>query len=165
MTTLKVIVSPDPVLRKIARPVENINDRIRRALDDMAETMYASDGIGLSANQVGLLDRLLIVDLGEEHSKLLKIVNPEIIFASDEKIPDTEGCLSFPDEYYEVKRSKEIIVRYLDENGRENEIKAQGLLSACFQHEIDHLNGVLMIDRISRLRREAMLRKLKKQSR
>ena len=164
MALLPIIVAPDPRLKKKAKPVAKVDDRIRRLLDDMVETMHAAPGVGLAGPQVGELLRLLVVDVAgqDEESRPMKFVNPEIVWASEEYRLREEGCLSLPDQFAEVDRPKEVKVRYLDETGAQQEIHATGLLSVCLQHEMDHLDGVLFVDHISALRRNMILRKLVK---
>jgi peptide deformylase len=164
MALLPIIVAPDPRLKVKAKPVTKVDDRIRKLLDDMVETMHAAPGIGLAGPQVGAALRLLVVDVAKEGetSQPKKFVNPEISWASDELIPWEEGCLSLPEQFAEVQRPKEVKVRYLDETGKKQEIHATGLLATCLQHEMDHLDGVLFVDHISALRRNMILRKLVK---
>ncbi len=165
MALLPIIVAPDPRLKKKAKPVAQVDDRLRKLLADMVETMHAAPGIGLAAPQVGELIRALVIDIAKEGepSQPMKIINPEIVWASDELLPWEEGCLSLPDQFAEVERPREVKVRYIDENGQQQELHAQGLLSVCIQHEMDHLEGVLFVDHISALRRNMILRKLVKQ--
>lgn len=164
MALLPIIVAPDPRLKVKAKPVAQVDDRIRKLLDDMVETMHAAPGIGLAAPQVGEALRMLVIDIAkdDEPSNPTKFINPEIIWASDEKLTWEEGCLSLPDQFAEVERSKEVKVRYLDETGARKEIHATGLMAICLQHEMDHLDGVLFVDYISALRRNMILRKLVK---
>lgn len=164
MALLPIIVAPDPRLKVKARPVAKVDDRIRKLLDDMVETMHAAPGIGLAGPQVGEALRLLVVDIAKEGepSDPMKFINPEIVWASDEKMTWEEGCLSLPDQFADVERPKEVKVRYLDETGARKEIHATGLMAICLQHEMDHLDGVLFVDYISPLRRNMILRKLVK---
>src|SRR5215472_3577317 len=164
MALLPIIVAPDPRLKVKAKPVTKVDERIRKLLDDMVETMHAAPGIGLAAPQVGEALRILVVDIAKdgEPSDPRKFVNPEIAWASDEKVLWEEGCLSLPEQFAEVERPKEVKVRYLDETGAKKEIHATGLLAICLQHEMDHLDGVLFVDHISALRRNMILRKLVK---
>lgn len=162
MATLPILVAPDPRLKTKAKPVERVDERVRSLLDDMLETMYAAPGIGLAAPQVGVPLRALVLDLareGEERQPM-KVVNPEIVWASDEDAEHNEGCLSIPEHYADVIRPAEVKVRYLDENGEPREVHATDLLATCLQHEMDHLDGILFVDRISALRRNMILRKL-----
>ncbi|BBK33827.1 peptide deformylase [Stella humosa] len=162
MATLPILVAPDPRLKLKAKPVEQIDEQVRTLLDDMLETMYAAPGIGLAAPQIGVSQRLLVLDLAREGEakRPMKVINPEIVWASDEDSEHNEGCLSLPEHYADVVRPAEVKVRYQDETGETREVHASGLLSTCLQHEMDHLDGVLFVDRISALRRNMILRKL-----
>ena len=164
MAKLPIVLAPDPVLKQTCQPVETIDDDVRARLDDMVETMYAAPGIGLSAPQVADKRRLIVCDVAREgeSSQVFKMVNPEIVWRSDEKVVAEEGCLSIPDHYGDVSRFREIKVTYLDPEGASQEVEANGLLSACIQHEIDHLDGVLFIDYLTPLKRNMILRKMKK---
>jgi peptide deformylase len=164
MALLPIIVAPDPRLKVKAKPVTNVDDKIRKLLDDMVETMHAAPGIGLAAPQVGVALRMLVIDIAKdgEKSAPMKFINPEITWASDEISLWEEGCLSLPEQFAEVQRPKEVKVRYLDETGKKQEVHATGLLATCLQHEMDHLDGVLFVDHISALRRNMILRKLVK---
>lgn len=162
----EIITVPDAVLKEEAHAVNSITTDIQKQMDKMLATMYDAPGIGLAANQVGLLNRVLVMDLartddGEEPSPIF-MANPEIIFESEEMSVMEEGCLSIPKQYAEVERPAQVRVKYVDYNGKEAELEADGLLSHCVQHEIDHLNGVLFIDYLSSLKRNMMLRKLEK---
>ena len=173
MTLLRIYETPDPILRQISTPVDKVDDELRVLIADMFETMYAAPGIGLAAVQVGVPKRLLVMDLQEPEnpdapeSKPVKeprvFVNPEILSHSDHEVPYTEGCLSVPDQYAEVMRPDRIRARWLDEHGERHEQDLDGLLAICLQHEMDHLEGVLFIDHLSRLKREMVLKKLAKQ--
>lgn len=164
MARLPIVIAPDPVLKQTCEPVPDITDDIRTRLDDMLETMYAAPGIGLSAPQVADGRRLIVCDVAREDAPAqpYKMVNPEIVWRSDEKVVAEEGCLSIPDQYGEVPRFREIKVSYLDPDGEQQEVEADGLFSACIQHEIDHLDGVLFIDYLTPLKRNMILRKMKK---
>ena len=163
---ISIIKIPDPVLRQIAKPVEEITDGVRQLLNDMTATMYDAPGIGLAAPQINVSQRLVVIDCGKDDlPKLYKMVNPEIIALSEEYSVLEEGCLSIPDQTAEVKRPAEVSIRYLDEKGATQTLTADGLLAACIQHEIDHLNGVLFIDHISRLRRDMITRRVMKELR
>lgn len=164
MAILPIAVAPDPVLTKIAQPVAQVNDDIRRLMDDMLETMYAAPGIGLAAPQVGVSQRVVVVDVvGEDESRLvLKMANPEVVWESSDFSECEEGCLSVPGGSAIVMRPAEVKVRYLDYDGAQQEIHATGLLATCIQHEIDHLNGVLFVDHVSTLKRNMLLRKSRK---
>ncbi len=158
---------PDPVLRKSALPVENITDKTLQLLDDMAETMYDAPGIGLAGPQIGELKRLIVMDCSrdDEKSELWQMINPEVIELSEDNSTLEEGCLSIPGHTAEVSRPDWIKLRFTDIKGREQQIKAEGLLAACIQHEIDHLNGILFIDHISKLKRDIIWRKVLKEAR
>jgi peptide deformylase len=169
MALLPIVEVPDPQLRQISSPVEEVNDGVRALIADMFETMYAAPGIGLAAIQVGVPKRILVMDLQEpevEDGPPIKqprvFINPEIIAHSDEEVPYLEGCLSIPDQYADVERPDHIRARWLDEHGRSHEEQLDGLLAVCLQHEMDHLEGVLFIDHLSRLKREMVLKKLAK---
>ncbi|MFO7767843.1 MAG: peptide deformylase [bacterium] len=163
MSLLPIRLYGDPILRQTARPVEEVDEGLRQLAADMAETMRASDGVGLAANQVGALRRVLVVDLepitGED--RVEAFVNPEIV-EEEGKMRLEEGCLSIPDVREEIERSRRVRVRYLDTEGEEKEREVEGLLSAVLQHEIDHLDGVLIVDRISPMRRTMIRSTLKR---
>ncbi|MCO6431542.1 MAG: peptide deformylase [Deltaproteobacteria bacterium] len=163
MPTLPIRIYPDPVLKQVAEKVTRFNDQLTSLANDMAETMYTARGIGLAANQVGVLQRIAIVDVGEEQNERIDLVNPEIVW-KEGAVPSEEGCLSIPDYRETVRRNKEIVVQAQDTSGKEFELKAEGLLAICIQHEIDHLNGILFIDHLSRLKRELFKRWLKKRA-
>ncbi len=169
MTVMTVLEVPDPRLRLVAEPVETVDDSIRTLVADMIETMYDSNGIGLAATQVGVQKRVLVIDLQDEQGEDEKpiknpkaYINAEIVSVSDEVSTYNEGCLSIPDQYAEVARPARCRVKWLDETGAAHEEDLDGLLSTCMQHEIDHLDGVLFIDHISRLKRDMVLKKLAK---
>ena len=163
---IPIVQIPDPVLRQIAKPVDEITDGVRQLLDDMTATMYNAPGIGLAAPQINVSQRLVVIDCGKDDlPELYKMVNPEIIALSEEHSVLEEGCLSIPDQTAEVKRPTEVSIRYLDETGATQTLTADGLLAACIQHEIDHLNGVLFIDHISRLKRDMITRRVMKELR
>jgi peptide deformylase len=169
MAILRILETPDPVLRQISTPVESVDDDTRALIADMFDTMYDAPGIGLAAVQVGVPKRLLVMDLGEpeeEGGKPVReprvFINPEIIGHSDEEVPYSEGCLSIPDQYAEVMRPAEIRARWLDEQGVRHEEDLDGLLAVCLQHEMDHLEGILFIDHLSKLKRDMVLKKLAK---
>ena len=170
MAILPIVEVPDPRLRQISTPVEAVDDGVRKLVSDMFETMYAAPGIGLAAIQVGVPKRILVIDLqepeeegGEAVKKPLVFINPEILDHSDRDVPYSEGCLSIPDQYAEVDRPDLIRARWLDEKGVQHEEEIDGLLAVCLQHEMDHLNGILFIDHLSRLKRDMVLKKLAKQ--
>jgi peptide deformylase len=165
MTLRPIITLPDEkILREISKPVASVDANTRKLWDDMLETMYHAPGIGLAAIQIGVAQRAIVVDLskeGEEKTPLF-IANPEIVWSSEAQSDYEEGCLSIPEYYEMVTRPSEIKVRYLDRQGEPVELHATGLMATCLQHEIDHLNGVLFIDHISRLKRERVLKKFQK---
>lgn len=166
MSLYSIITVPDPVLRAKAQEVARVDDALRAQLDKMLNTMYDAPGIGLAANQVGLLNRVLVMDLSrrteEEPAAPIFMVNPQIIWESEDISVMEEGCLSIPDQYADVERPARVRVKYLNYHGKEAELEAEGLLSHCVQHEIDHLNGVLFIDYLSSLKRNMILRKVDK---
>src|SRR3954470_10095969 len=169
MALLPIVEVPDPRLRQISSPVETVDDEVRALVSDMFETMYAAPGIGLAAVQVGVAKRILVIDLqepeeegGEPIRDPRVFINPEILEHSDREVPYTEGCLSVPDQYAEVDRPDRIRARWLDLDGKVREEEIEGLLATCLQHEMDHLNGILFIDHLSRLKREMILKKLTK---
>ena len=164
MAIRPIIIAPDPVLKAKAKPVENIDGGIVRLMDDMLETMYKAPGIGLAAPQIGILQRVIVVDVADKDEKPqpFAMANPEILWQSDETSVHNEGCLSLPDHYADVTRPKQVRLRYIGRDGEVRELDADNLLATCVQHEIDHLNGVLFIDHISLLKRNMILRKLQK---
>ncbi|APO66125.1 peptide deformylase [Rhizobium mongolense] len=164
MTIKPLIILPDPVLRQVSKPIERVDADLKRLADDMLETMYDAPGIGLAAIQVGVPRRILVIDVsreGEEKQPQV-FINPKIVKSSDERSVYEEGCLSIPDYYAEVERPATVSVEYLDRDGKAQTVEADGLLATCLQHEIDHLNGVLFIDYISRLKREMVIKKFTK---
>lgn len=164
MTIKPLIILPDPLLRQVSTPIERVDDDMRQLADDMLETMYDAPGIGLAAIQIGVPRRLLVIDVAKEgeDKRPLVFINPEIITSSDERSVYEEGCLSIPDYYVEVERPASVTVKSIDRDGKEQLTEADGLLATCLQHEIDHLNGVLFIDHISRLKREMVIKKFTK---
>ncbi len=167
MTIKPLIILPDPLLRQVSEPVEQVDLEINRLADDMLETMYDAPGIGLAAIQIGVPRRMLVIDVSkeDEENKPLVFINPEILASSDERSTYEEGCLSIPDYYAEVERPATVTVSFVDREGKQQTIEADGLLATCLQHEIDHLNGVLFIDHISRLKREMLIKKFTKAAR
>ncbi len=165
MSFKNIVVEPDPILRKISEPLEHVDDSTRKLLNDMLQTMYAAPGIGLAAVQVGILKRIIVIDISkkEEEKKPIFLINPEITFKSNETSLFEEGCLSLPGYFAEIERPAKCKVKYIDYNGNLSELDAEGLLSTCIQHEIDHLNGVLFIDYLSKLKKNMIIKKLKKQ--
>ena len=164
MAKRDIIIAPDPRLKKVCSAVDSVDDELATLMSDMLETMYAAPGLGLAAPQVGIAKRIIVVDAtrGEGPPQPYKIANPEIIWSSEETKENEEGCLSLPTYYENVTRPDRIKVRYLDETDTEQELEADGLLSVAIQHETDHLEGVLFVDHISSLKRNMILRKLKK---
>lgn len=169
MALLPIYETPDPILREISTPVETIDDALQTLIDDMFDTMYAAPGIGLAAIQVGEPKRLLVIDLqepeeegGEPIRDPRVFINPEILETSETTQPYQEGCLSVPDQYAEVLRPDRVRARWLDREGKVQEEWIDGLLAVCLQHEIDHLNGILFIDHLSRLKRDMIMKKLVK---
>jgi peptide deformylase len=167
MAQLPIITAPDPRLKIKARPVPAVDDKVRRLMDDMLDTMYGAIGIGLAAPQVGQSSRVIVLDVARDGEKPqpLQLANPEILWRSPELTTGNEGCLSLPEHYAEVTRPAKIRLRYLDYQNEIREIEASGLLAMCLQHEIDHLDGVLFVDHISSLKRGMILRKLAKAKR
>lgn len=180
MTVLPIVIAPDPRLSIRSEPVEKVTDELRKFMDDMLETMYESDGIGLAAVQVGVHKRILVMDLSESEkryesagkkigdvdlSEPIYMVNPEIIEESEEKNSYEEGCLSFPEQRALVTRPKIVKIKYLDYHGKEQIMVCDELLATCVQHEMDHLNGVVFVDHVSKMKRDFIMRKLKKLNR
>lgn len=167
MSIKPLVLIPDPILKTISKPVEKVDSKLLRFADDMLETMYDAPGIGLAAIQVGEPLRMLVIDLSkDDQEKAPQIfINPEIISASDERSIYEEGCLSIPDYYAEVERPAGVRVKYVGRDGNSHELEATGLLATCLQHEIDHLNGVLFIDHISKLKRDMVIKKFGKLAR
>lgn len=167
MAVLPLVIAPDERLNKPSEIVTVVDDSIRALLNDMLETMYANDGIGLAAVQVGVHKRCVVIDVAirEGRNEPMRFINPEIVEESDDISVFQEGCLSFPDQYSDVERPETVTVRYLDENGVQQTLKADGILATCLQHEIDHINGVVFVDHISKLRRDMILKKLTKAKR
>jgi len=161
--TRPILTYGHPILRQATRPVANLNGDLDRLIDDMVETMVAAPGMGLAANQVGSPLRVFVANPSEDHdpSRLLVVINPELVEADGELVTE-EGCLSIPDFRDEVRRARRVLVRGLDRAGRPIEVEGEDLLARIFQHELDHLNGVLFVDRLSPAKRDILLRKLKK---
>ncbi len=159
----EIVIWPDPVLKQVATPVDRVDDTIRKLLDDMAETMYAADGVGLAAPQIGVPKRVIVIDTSprQEGQKLLHLVNPRIVRTEGETVY-TEGCLSVPGEAEEVERAAKAWVAALDRDGKPIEIVGEGLLAIALQHELDHLDGVLFVDHLSSLKRELIRKRMKK---
>jgi len=167
MAILSIITAPDPRLKLKARTVARVDQRVKKLMADMLETMYQAPGIGLAAPQVGQALRVIVLDCAREGEKPqpYKIANPQILWRSDELMTVQEGCLSLPEHYADVERPSAIRLRYLDEENEVRELDAKGLLATCIQHEMDHLEGVLFVDHISSLKRSIILRKLAKAKR
>jgi peptide deformylase len=167
MAVLDILTVPNPVLKQVSTPVEQVDDDLRRLMDDMLETMYAAPGIGLAAIQVGVPKQVIVMDLARqgEPPEPRYFVNPEILWASEETAPYEEGCLSVPEIYDEVDRPARVKLRYLDYHGKEVTEDAEGLFAVCIQHEMDHLKGVLFIDHLSRLKRDRAVARVRKLAR
>src|SRR6202789_2903883 len=164
MTVRPILTAPDPRLKAVSQPVARVDDDIRRLVDDLIESMYAADGIGLAAIQIGVPKRVLVMDLDQREGKKNPrvFINPKILWASEELATFQEGCLSVPEIWEDVERPSRIRAEYLDLDGKRVEIEADGMLATCLQHEMDHLEGVLFIDHLSRLKRGMALKKLAK---
>ncbi|HEY2445857.1 MAG TPA: peptide deformylase [Rhizomicrobium sp.] len=167
MPVRPVLVAPDPRLKAVSEKVETVDSGIRRLADDMLESMYAAEGIGLAAIQIGVAKRVLVMDLTQKDGRHEPrvFVNPKILWTSEETIICEEGCLSVPDIWEEVERPAQIRAEFLDRDGKHHSIEAEGLLATCLQHEIDHLEGVLFVDHLSKLKRSMALKKLAKAQR
>ncbi len=182
MSIRKILIEPNKILREKSLRVENVNRDIQQLMDDMLETLYAAPGIGLAAIQVGIAKKVIVMDISRSRNdigrdkddinknenkktkKPLYFVNPEIIWKSEDKFTYEEGCLSLPNQFAEIDRSKQCHIKYLDYNGHPQELRANGLLATCIQHEIDHLEGILFIDYLSKLKKEMIIKKLSKQT-
>jgi len=162
MALLPILCYPDPRLNTVAKPVQAVDARIRAVIADMLETMYDANGIGLAATQVDVHERLVVIDVSEERNQPIVLINPEIVWASDEKQVGDEGCLSVPGIYDGVERSTAVKVRALDAEGNEREIAAEGLLAVCIQHEMDHLRGKVFVEYLSPLKRNRIKTKMLK---
>ena len=164
---LPLVILPDPILRELSKPVERVDDQLRRLADDMLETMYDAPGIGLAAIQIGQPLRMLVIDLAKEDEPPTPhvFINPQIVQHGSGISVYEEGCLSIPEYYAEVERPDTVAVKYLDRDGKELLLEADGLMATCLQHEIDHLNGVLFIDHISKLKRDMVVRRFRKMAR
>lgn len=170
MAKLDIITLPDRILRMKSAPVERVDDDLRKFMDSMLETMYAAPGIGLAAVQVNVPRRVVTIDIAQREDENAKpnplfLVNPEILWSSDDIATAEEGCLSIPEYYAEVERPAAVRVAYLDRDGKPQELEASGVLAICLQHEIDHLDGKLFIDHLSKLKRDMVIKKFAKQSR
>jgi peptide deformylase len=164
MTVRPILTAPDPRLQAVSTEVEKVDSEIRKLVDDMAESMYAADGIGLAAVQIGVPKRVIVIDLDQKEGKKnpRAFINPRITWASEEMAVFEEGCLSVPEIWDDVERPARIKAEYLDIDGKKVELEADGMLATCLQHEMDHLNGVLFIDHLSRLKRSMAIKKLTK---
>lgn len=164
MSVLPIITLPDPILRKISDPIEKVDEAVVQLMDDMLETMYAAPGIGLAAVQVGVPRRVVVVDVSgdDEEKKPLAMANPEIVGLGSSTRVYEEGCLSLPDVLVDVERPETVTVKYIDRDGKQQELEAEGLLATAIQHELDHLDGQLIIDFLSRLKRDMIIRRFKK---
>ena len=165
MSKRNIVIEPDPILRKKSSVLEKVNGEIRNLLDDMLQTMYEAPGIGLAAVQIGILKRIIVIDISKdkEEKKPLFLINPEITFRSKKTSVYEEGCLSLPGHFAEIERPAECYLNFIDYNGKRKELKAKGLLATCIQHEIDHLNGILFIDYLSKLKKDMIIKKMIKQ--
>ncbi|WP_208442123.1 peptide deformylase [Bartonella raoultii] len=161
-----LVILPNPILREVSKPIEHVDETLQTLADDMLETMYHAQGVGLAAIQIGIPLRMLVIDVSsnDEKKNPLVIINPEILWLSEERNIHKEGCLSIPEYFAEVERPKRLRVRYQDREGKQTEIEADDLLATCLQHEIDHLNGRLFIDHISKIKRDMVIRKFKKRA-
>ena len=164
MALLPVLCYPDPRLHKVAKPVAAVDARIKKIVADMADTMYEAPGVGLAATQVDIHERIVVIDVSDNQDELMVFINPELVWASHEKKSWREGCLSVPEYYDEVERPDTIRVRALDINGKEFELEADGLLSVCLQHEVDHLQGKVFVEYLSILKRTRISQKMKKRA-
>ena len=165
MSIRNIVIEPDAILRKKSEPLHQVDNDTRKLLDDMLKTMYAASGIGLAAVQIGILKRIIVIDISknEEKKNPIFLINPEITFKSKETSIYEEGCLSMPGHFAEIERPAKCKINYINYHGKKAELKAEGLLSTCVQHEIDHLNGILFIDYLSKLKKDMIIKKLKKQ--
>jgi len=165
MTIRQILTEPNEALRQKSEPVDQVNEDVKKTMDDMLETMYAAPGIGLAAIQIGIPKRVIVVDISskEEPKKPMFFINPEIISKSKNNLTYEEGCLSVPGQFAEIDRPAKCYVKYLDYHGDLQEIKAEGMLATCIQHEIDHLEGILFIDYLSKLKKSMIIKKLSKQ--
>ena len=162
MPKRKIIIEPDSILRKKSQSLEKVDDELKKLMDDMLETMYSAPGIGLAAVQVGVLKRLVVIDLSKDDQKKepLFFVNPKITFQSKKTSVYEEGCLSLPGYFAEIERPAECHINYIDYDGKSKDLQASGLLATCIQHEIDHLDGILFIDYLSKLKKDMIIKKL-----
>ncbi len=164
MALLPILQYPDPRLHKVAKSVVSVTDQTRKLINDMAETMYAAPGVGLAATQVDVHERIVVIDVSEEHNDLQVLINPVLLTAEGEEESE-EGCLSVPGIYEDVTRAKRVVIKALDQNGKEFKLEADGLLAVCIQHEMDHLQGRVFVEHLSQLKQTRIRAKLKKQRR
>ena len=164
MALLPILQYPDPRLHKVAKSVVSVTEQTRKLIKDMAETMYAAPGVGLAATQVDVHERIVVIDISEEHNDLKVLINPVLLTAEGEEVSE-EGCLSVPGIYEDVTRAERVVIQALDENGKEFELEADGLLAVCIQHEMDHLQGRVFVEHLSHLKQTRIRAKLKKQRR
>ena len=164
MSKKKIIIEPDPILRKKSQRLETVDDELRKLMDDMLETMYDAPGIGLAAVQIGVLKRVVVIDISkaDQKKKPIFLINPSITYKSNNTSVHEEGCLSLPGHFAEIERPAECQIDFIDYFGKQKSLKAKGLLATCIQHEVDHLDGVLFIDYLSKLKRDMIIKKLKK---
>ena len=161
----KILIEPDPILRKKCESLEKVDTGVQNLMQDMLETMYDAPRIGLAAIQIGILKKIIVIDISkkEEEKKPLFLINPQIVHQSSTTSIYEEGCLSIPGQFAEIQRPAECVVKFVDYYGKEQELKAGGLLATCIQHEVDHLNGILFIDYLSKLKKDMIIKKLVKQ--
>jgi peptide deformylase len=167
MTLRSIITIPDPVLREVCAPIETVDDDVRALADDMLDTMYDAPGIGLAASQIGILKRIFVLDVAKDEEapkEPMVFINPKIVWSSEDLSVYQEGCLSIPEYFEDVERPAEVTVQFMNREGAEQEVKADGLLATCIQHELDHLNGKLFIDYLSKLKRDRVVKKFSKQA-
>lgn len=157
-----IVIAPHPALKVVAKPVTSVTDQVRALLDDMVETMYDDKGCGLAANQINLLSRMIVMDCSKEQNQPIKLINPEVLWKSEETWTNKEGCLSFPDAFVDVTRAKKVAVRYLDTRGIEQEQAFDEYWAICVQHEIDHLNGITFIDLLTKQEQRRILDKIQR---
>ena len=165
MTVKKILVEPNKLLREVSRPIKEVNKEIQSLMDDMLETMYSANGIGLAAIQIGIPKRIVVVDVTKEDEKknLHCLINPKIKKFSDDRSSYEEGCLSIPNTFIQIERPREIEIEYIDENGKKKTMQCSGLLSTCIQHEVQHCDGILIIDYLSKLKKDLIIKKISKE--
>ncbi len=165
MIKREIVIEPDPILREKSQPLENVDDKLRKLMDEMLTTMYEAPGIGLAAVQIGILKQIIVIDISKEREKKnpLFLINPIITFKSKNTSIHEEGCLSLPGHFAKIERPAECHLDYIDYYGKKKNLKAEGILATCVQHEVDHLNGVLFVDYLSKLKKDMIIKKLIKQ--